>query len=87
MKKVNPRRRPATQADVEKAKNEAFKQAVKFAWAIMFRSAIDEFNVDNEWLQRLWKRVNYTSDSVEKGYINIMDLIRSLDEENNIVLE
>ena len=35
-KKANPRRKPATQADVAKAKAQAQEQAVRLAWSIFF---------------------------------------------------
>lgn len=41
-KRVNPRRRPATQADVEKAKRDAQTEAVCMAWAIIFTALRDK---------------------------------------------
>lgn len=38
--KCNPRRRPATQADVVKAKKEALNEAIKIGWAIKNESGI-----------------------------------------------
>ena len=35
-KKVTPRRLPASQADVARAKKEATEAAVKLAWSILF---------------------------------------------------
>lgn len=87
MKKVNPRRRPATQADVDKAKAQAVQESVKFAWAIMFSAMRDEFGWGGVRLRRLWDRVNYISDSVEKGYVKVGDLIKALHDEAGIVLE
>lgn len=86
-KKINPRRKPATQADVEKAKADAVEQSVTYAWAIMFRAIRDEFGFGKIRLRRLWDKVNYISDSIEKGYININDVIKSLKDEDEIVLE
>lgn len=42
-KKVNPNKRPATQADIRKAKREATSEAINFAWAIMFTVLRDKF--------------------------------------------
>ena len=36
MKRVNPRKRPASQADVKRAKKEAQDKAVELAWSIFF---------------------------------------------------
>ena len=86
-KKVNPRKRLATKADVEKAKKEAMNQSVICAWAIMFSVMRDKFGWNTEQLQALWDHVESLSDSIAKGYIKTEDLIRVLEEEDGIVLE
>lgn len=84
-KKVNPRRRPATLADVNKAKKEAMDIAITFAWAILFTALRDKEGFGYVRLRRVWDEVNYISDSIDKGYINIDDLIEEL-RENEITL-
>ena len=84
-KRVNPRRRPATQADVNKAKKEAMDIAITFAWAILFTALRDKEGFEYIRLRRVWDEVNYISDSIDKGYINIDDLIEEL-RENEITL-
>ena len=73
-KKVNPRRRPATQADVNKAKKEAIDEAVKLAWSIMMTVLVDKEGYDLDDLRRVWDEVNNLSDSVAKGYCTVQDL-------------
>ena len=53
MKKVNPRRRPATQADVIKAKSKAVNEAVKLTWTILFSV--------------LWDKEQYTPEDMQRG--------------------
>ena len=72
--KTNPRRRPATMADVERAKQEAFKEAVSYAIAIIFTALKDKGNMNNEELLRIWDAVNELSDSITRGYVSISDL-------------
>ncbi len=84
--KVNPRRRPATEADVERAKKVAFTEAVNYAMAIFFTVLCDKEQADKEIMQRVWKEVNELSDSVTKGYVSIPDLRRTLNEEYDILI-
>lgn len=87
MKKVNPRRRPATQADVERAKKKAMEQSCKYAWAIMFTVLMDKENATPEILQRVWSEVDSLSEEVAEGRVSIADLIYTLKEESGIYLE
>lgn len=84
-KKVNPRRRPATLADVEKAKRQAQTYAINMVWAVFFTALRDKERFGYKRLRRVWDEVNYISDSIDKGYIEIDDLIEEL-RENDITL-
>ena len=85
-KKKNPRNIPASQADIIKAKREAQNTAINYAWAIFFTVLRDKEGYGKQRLARVWKEVNELSDSISKGYVNIKDLMRTLDEEANIIL-
>lgn len=87
MKKINPRRRPATQADIIKAKKDAQIKAINYAWAIFFTVMVDKEGYGKKRLKRLWQEVNDLSDSIAKGYVSVNDLMRTLDKEMGIVLE
>ena len=86
-KKVNPRRIPATQADVDRAKREAVSQSVTYAWAIMFTALRDKFGWGGVRLRRLWDAINGLSDSIGQGYIKADDLVKTLRDEAGIVLK
>ena len=86
-KRVNPRRRPATLADVEKAKKQAQSEAVKYAWAIMFSVMRDKEGWGIVRLKRLWDEVEDLSDSIEKGYVSVRELLDTLEEEIGAILE
>ena len=85
-KKINPRRRPATMANVERAKKDARSQAVEFAWAILFMVLRDKMGFSNEDLDRLWKYVDEYSKQVERGAVTVPDLKTVLKEEAGVVL-
>ena len=80
-KKVNPRRRLATQADVQRAKQKGQEEAVKLAWSILFTVLRDKEGYDLEGLQRVWKEVDDLSDSIAKGYCTVTDLRDVLKQE------
>lgn len=85
-KKVNPRRRPATQADVNKAKREAQSKAVNVAWAIMFTVLRDKCGYGPVRLGRIWNWVNALSEEIAEGRVSVKDLMDTLADEADIVL-
>lgn len=85
-KKVNPCRRPASQADVERAKAAAIDEAITAAWAILFTVLRDKWGFENEALQLLWRDVDYQSESINQGYVNVNDLRQALEDEAGIKL-
>ena len=85
--KINPRRRPVSKADVDKAKKEAQNKAVNVAWAIFFTVMRDKEGYGIKRLKRIWREVNELSDSISQGYVNVKDLMQTLDEEAGIILE
>lgn len=86
-KKTNPRNRPASQADIIKAKKQAQTQAINITWAIFFTVMRDKEGYGKKRLRRVWNAVNELSDSIAKGYVNVKDLMRTLAEEAGIYLE
>lgn len=84
--KVNPRRKPATLADVERARKEAQDEACKLAWTILFTVLADKEGYTVEQMQKVWHEVDNLSDSIVKGYVNIFDLRKVLCDEYGINL-
>jgi len=84
--KTNPRRRPATQADVERARDDAVRETVRFCMVVFFTVLLDKFAASKEDLQRVWDEVNDLSDSVKKKYVSLKDLKTVLVEEYDIHL-
>ena len=85
-KKINPRRKPATQADVNKAKKAATDEAVTLAWSILFTVLRDKEGMGIDDLKRIWKEVDDLSDSVVQGYVSVADLRNVLKEELGVEL-
>ena len=83
-KRINPRRRPATQADVQRAKDTATADACRVTLAIFFTALLDKEGMDAEQLQRIWREVEALSESVRDGYVSATDLIRVLRDEYEI---
>lgn len=86
-KRTNPRNRPATQADVERAKRIALDEATNSSMAIFFTVLLDKYGWDVEQMRDMWNHVNDLSDSIVKGYVKIADLIRVLRDEYGIELK
>ena len=66
-KKVNPRKRPATGADVEKAKKDATNEAIKRILYLVLYILIEKHDAPYEDIQQLASEVNYYADSITKG--------------------
>jgi len=84
-KKQNPRKRPATWADVERAKKAASNEAISLAMAIFLTVLVDKFNGE-EYIQDVWAAVNKLSQEVSEGRVNLWDLKTVLEEEYSIEL-
>lgn len=80
-KRINPRRRPATQADVQRAKDAATADACRVTLAIFLTVLLDKEGMGTEQLQRIWREVEALSESVRDGYVSAPDLIRVLRDE------
>lgn len=80
-KKVNPRHKPATQADVNKAKKEAQNYAIRITMAVIFTCLRDKEGWGKVRLKRLWDEVESLSDSIRQGYVSLNDLLKVLEED------
>lgn len=85
-KKVNPRRRPASEADVKRERERTADGAVKFCMILFLTVMLDKEGSDKEQLQRIMCEIADLSDSVKRGYVNRYDLEKVLLEEYEIQL-
>ena len=86
-KRVNPRRRPATMADVAKAKREAQVRSINAAWAILLTALRDKEGYGYKRLRRVWDNVNKLSEEISEGRVSVQDLAQTLEDEAEITLE
>lgn len=85
-KKINPRRRPATMADIERAKKDLMNRLVDYAWSIMFMVLRDKEGFEPEDLKRVWEEIKKLSSEVNEGRVTIPDLKTVLKEEAGATL-
>ena len=85
-KKVNPRRIPATQMDVKRAKMEAIEKVVTFTKIITFQGLLDEGVIKPEDVERGWNRVISLAESVNKGYVKYEDMYHAMIEDYGVDL-
>lgn len=84
MNKVNPRRRPATMVDVNRAVAQATNDALTASAAIFLTILCDKENADAEIVQRVWQEMQELSQSIIDGYVSVSDLRDTLRKEYNI---
>lgn len=82
-KKVNPRKRPLSEADVPKIRDEA----IHLAFAIFLTVLKDNFGFDNDQIIYAWERADKLSEEAKDGRIKLWDLVGVLRDEYNIDLE
>lgn len=80
--KTNPRRIPVSQADINRARQDN----ITIAWAIIFSVLVDKEGFTPDDIARVWQETEDLADSLTKGYVNINDLQRTLEEEYKIML-
>ena len=73
-KRTSPSKRPATAADIKRAKNEATEATVRKAWSIFFTVLRDKEGYSLEDLIRVWREIEDLSDSIARGYCTVADL-------------
>ena len=82
--KVNPRRRPATQADANRAAQRATNDALAASAAIFLTVLCDKESADAEVIQRVWQEMQELSQSIIDGYVSASDLKDTLSNEYGV---
>ncbi len=86
IKRINPRRRPVTQADVERAKNAAVREATTATLAIVLSVLLDKFGAQDH-IQDVWREINNRAEAVAKGYASVADYKHALKTDYGIELK
>ena len=81
-KKINPRRRPLSEADVPKIQH----QSIHLAFAIFLCVLKDKFLFDNDQIVKAWEEADKLSQEVNEGRINLNDLVSVLEDEYHVIL-
>ena len=84
MNKANPRRRPATMADVNRAAEQATNDALAASAAIFLTVLCDKEGADAEIIQRVWQEMQELSQSIIDGYVSVSDLRDTLRKEYGV---
>lgn len=85
-KKPNPRKRPATQADINRAKNEATTEAMRRMLYLMLYILIDKHQAPREDIKQFAEEFNYYADSIKQGYITWKDIEHVVKEEYEVCI-
>ena len=83
--KKNPVR-PLRESDIKRIKREATQDGVNFSNIIFLSVMRDKEGYGVKRLTRLYDRIQYLVDSFNKGYVDIYDLKKALEEEAGIVI-
>lgn len=83
MAKTNPRRRPATQADVAHAWDEGVLAGVTNACAIFMTVLVDKFD-GGPYIPDVWREINKLSEEIAERRVSVADLRAVLREEYGI---
>ena len=83
MSKVNPRKRPASEADVKRAWENGVNDGVTEAMSILLTVLVDKFN-GAPYIRDVWREVQKLSEEVGERRVNVSDLRRVLLEEYEI---
>lgn len=85
-KKVNPRNRPATEADVDHARVEATSFTFTLVETVFLTTLLDKYN-GSEHIIDVWKDASKLLDEILEGRVSLGNLIRVLRDEYGIELE
>ena len=85
-KKINPRRKPATMADVKRAKAEVAGSSVTLVMAVGFTVLHDKEGYGERRLRRVLREVYSLIEGISGGHVSVNDLLKTLKEETGINL-
>lgn len=82
-KKVNPRKIPRTQEDVDKAWDKGVLVGVSNACAIFLTVLLDKYN-GGDYIKAVWDDINKLSEEVKERRVSVADLRKTLLEEYGV---
>lgn len=85
-KRINPRRRPVTEADLKRAKHAVMTEAVQYAFAVVFTVLADKHGYDVNQMAQVWRETEDLSLAIKEGFVRIADLKHTLKTEYGVNL-
>ena len=85
-KKINPRRRPATQEDLKRVKNEATSEGIKRTFYLVLYVLIEKHGASYEDIRKLADEINYYADSIIRNYVTWKDIEHVVVDEYDVRL-
>ena len=83
MKKVNPRKIPRSQEDVDRAWEKGVLDGVSNACAIFLTVLLDKFD-GSTYIKDVWEEINKLSEEVKERRVSVADLRKVLLEEYDV---
>lgn len=83
MKKTNPKKKPITQADADRAWQDGVVKGVSNAMAIFLTVILDKYDGE-KYIADLWKEINKLSEEVREKRVSVSDLRRVLFDEYGV---
>lgn len=83
--KTNPRRRPATEADVQRAWEKGVLDGCSHASAIFLTVLVDKFGGEDK-VTDVWKEIVKLSEEVKERRVSVADLRTTLREEYGVIV-
>jgi len=80
-KKVNPNRIPVTQADINRAKDQAMTLAMERILNLVLFILIDKHDAPKDDIQQLAREIDYYADSIREGRLTWKDVERVVRDE------
>lgn len=86
MAKVNPKKIPRTQADVDRAYNEGTDFGLEFCLNLVLYVLKDKHDAPDEDIMQLRDEFMYVIDSVGKKYLSYSDIVRALKSDYDLTV-
>ena len=87
MKKMNPKKKPATQYDVERARREGRDEAYKTILAIFLWAWKEKFHASDDDIVKMGDYLRFYAQEIAAGRISARDIMEAMDDEHGWNLE
>ena len=85
--KTNPKRKPATQYDVERARREGRYEGFNGLMGIFLWVASEDFKFTDEDLRKMNERTLYYCAEIKSGRLRLNDILSALEDEHGLTIE